>query len=431
MKTWVLLGALLFGACGSESPDVDASVGSPDASVDARDEDVARDDAGPDSSAPVDGGVVDAAGDVGTGDASTGDASTRDGSVPEVPNRLVIIHVPHGVGDAWRSTGEGSDFELSELLAPLRAVQDKTIIIDGLDLVHPEDGNSFGATHRWGPGLLYTGRLGSPTEFTISGAQYGGGPSLDQIIAAGSTTALQSIELGVFTRDARFGHEISYAARDEALPRENDPRTTLARLFGDSPPTTPEAIESVDRISTGLASLPSGLRPADAALITQLQLELIRAAFMEDRTRVASIRFSQNLQFPWLGINTRWNQLAHMSSTSEEARRELETVWGWVVEQVADFATSLDAVAVGEGTLLDHTLIVFASETGDPRSHSGENIPVVLIGNAGGAFVTGQRVVVDRTHMSLPVILAEAFGVTDAFDGLAEGSDPTIDVIVR
>ena len=101
-------------------------------------------------------------------------------------------------------------------------------------------------------------------------------------------------------------------------------------------------------------------------------------------------------RFAWQGIDMNCHEVAHRDtsdkgSTPENTRRVV-LMNQYYASRVARLATALDAVPEGSGTMLDNTLVVWGNELGR-GDHSLENIPVVMLGRAGGALPRGGRVI--------------------------------------
>src|SRR5262249_26256672 len=114
-----------------------------------------------------------------------------------------------------------------------------------------------------------------------------------------------------------------------------------------------------------------------------------------DVTRVVTLQLGYagaKWLFAWEGVNTNHHDLAHQdvsdAGVKPDVTAKLVTVNRWVATQVATLARRLAAIPEGDGSLLDHTLIVWGNELarGD---HRLENIPVAFIGSAGGAIAPG------------------------------------------
>jgi hypothetical protein len=95
-----------------------------------------------------------------------------------------------------------------------------------------------------------------------------------------------------------------------------------------------------------------------------------------------------------------------------DARSKLTKIYTWYSDRVAYFLGKLNAIPEGNGTLLDHTLVVWASEIGKGNNHSFQKIPVVLAGGLGGSVATGRYLqYANVEHNRLLVMLCRAMGL--------------------
>lgn len=128
--------------------------------------------------------------------------------------------------------------------------------------------------------------------------------------------------------------------------------------------------------------------------VTQLQIDLIAYAFACDFTRVATLMFNgsggANMTFPWLGVTTGHHTLAHEQLESADAREKLTTINTWFAQRLAGLATRLNGYAEGGRSVLDSAVLAWSSELSHGDTHGRTNIPLVLLGGAGGKLRTGR-----------------------------------------
>jgi hypothetical protein len=141
-----------------------------------------------------------------------------------------------------------------------------------------------------------------------------------------------------------------------------------------------------------------------------LQTQLLVQALACDLTRVASFQWQcsyANTVFDWLGFSAKHHRVMHDATDADEA-----TIHRWFVERFAELLDALDAVPEGDGTLLDHTTVVWGSEMGN-GNHQKDPIPYVIAG--GPYFRLGRYVTYDsalpRTRML--TTLCHAMGLQD------------------
>ena len=144
---------------------------------------------------------------------------------------------------------------------------------------------------------------------------------------------------------------------------------------------------------------PEKLNPLDSLqvpAIGQLQMDLLAQAFACDLTRFATLQWmaaGKATAMPWAGLDLNLHDdVAHRVGDTDEARQQLATCNRWYAEQLAYLMTRLDAIKEGNGTVLDHTIILWGNELGNPAAHNNMDQPFVLAGGAGGKFRMGRTV---------------------------------------
>lgn len=398
------------------------------------------------------------------------------------PRRLILFFTPHGtVLDAWKPTGTATDFQLGPILSPLVRHKAKLAVVSGMNIAAP----GVGAPHTKGPAILWTGSpLLDDMTFTRSdgsgGMYYGwnSGPSADQVIAArlAPPTPYRSIELGVRPGNNSFpGSRMIYSAAKQPLAPEASPYNAAGRLFtGDMGGTSAlekllaERKSSIDIVKADLDGLMrrTGVedrRKLDAHLeairgiemrlsvkpraceapllgnrldpgavtnapaMFDRQSEVIAAALACDQTRIASLQYrlgeNDTDTYTWLGITHEGHHLiSHAGDSDTFEKGNLIKIYTWYAERFAHLLDQLDAIPEGNGTLLDHSMVVWGSELGKGNSHGFYSVPFVVAGGAGGRLRTGRfldlkgvlhnRLLVSMFHaMGLPDV--QTFGSTD------------------
>jgi hypothetical protein len=132
---------------------------------------------------------------------------------------------------------------------------------------------------------------------------------------------------------------------------------------------------------------PSGI-PESFDEHIRLQYDLMALAFRADITRVATLLYARDLTsrvFPASGINRGFHGLSHHGE-NPKSLLELATVNRYHIQLLADFVEKLKAVPDGDGTLLDHSLILYGSNMGNSNQHVHYDVPHVLVGGASGAL---------------------------------------------
>lgn len=292
-------------------------------------------------------------------------------------------------------------------------------------------------------------------------------------------TTFPSLQVGVHVRDAEVRARISYAAAEQPIPPREDPADVFEALFsnlvtdsgGDSEDpalarlraqrrsvfdlTLSETdklkqylgsadrekldahMESIRRIEDRLTSAPAmaggaggncaaptltdvDLQDDDAyAAAGQLQMDLTAAALACDQTRIVTFQWSYSESehlFQFLGLSGNHHAISHDFAQSGAGYDGYNKIQNWYAEQVAYFLGKLDSYPEGDGTLLDNTLVLWATEIGESTQHDLTLMPYVLAGGAGGAVRTGRFIDWGNTRYDnnqLLVSLAHAMGADD------------------
>ena len=388
------------------------------------------------------------------------------------PTRFVVMFSPDGtIPGAWTPTGTETSFVLSPILAPLAAHQDALVVIQGVD-----QRGGGGDGHQNGIGGMLTGQVLNSGPFAGAGSAPAGwpnGPSVDQRIAEviGTTTKLRSLELGVQVGAADNWGRMIYRAANQPLPPEDDPAQVYNNVFADlhGDPAALAALRArrksiLDTVGGQYTRISARLGAADRARLDQhltavreietrlttpfvppnasctdpaappaattanddfpaigaLQMDLLVMALACDLTRVASLQWSRSVsqvRFTWLtpAIPEGHHDLSHRPDSDASAVDKLTRINRWYATQLATLMTKMKAVPEGDGTLLDHTLILWCNELAIGNIHSRTDAPYVLGGGAGGALTTGRFLTYagDVPHNNLLVSLLNAMGLPD------------------
>ncbi len=301
---------------------------------------------------------------------------------------------------------------------------------------------------------------------------YAGGISVDQYVAkkVGAATRFPSLEFGVMNTTDHgvlpFSRMIS-AGPNQPIPAEQDPAAMFKRIFGNG---TPAAATSIDHAlvqrasildfvqgdfarleprlgvsdrqkldahlsqvreletrlqkpvvgptascdtSHGLASAGDPLDVVNFPATGKNHMDLLVLALKCDVTRVASLQWSwarSNIVHAWAGASQGHHDMSHFGSTPQ-----LTAVNNWYAQQLAYLGQALLATPDVDGkSVLDNTVIYWASEVGWAYTHSFKNLRAFLLGSCGGALKTGVHLDVGGVpHQGLLVTLLKAMGLTD------------------
>jgi hypothetical protein len=284
----------------------------------------------------------------------------------------------------------------------------------------------------------------------VRGPQAQLGVSVDQVAAQhiGQDTPLPSLELSIeeavlaceATFSCAYRNSISWKSPTQPLPMQNNPRLVFEKLFGDGASDaerrarrrdTQSLLDSVmEQVATLHKDLPPGDRrrldqyledvreierriqraeaaarqdvtlpdvpagvPATFADHLKLLMDLQVIAFQSDITRVSTLMFARELStavFPETTIRDPFHNLSHHSNDRGNMDRfaQLNT---YHMTKFAYFVEKLKATADGDGSLLDHSLILYGSSLSDGNQHNFSPLPIVLVGSASGQVKGGRH----------------------------------------
>jgi hypothetical protein len=164
--------------------------------------------------------------------------------------------------------------------------------------------------------------------------------------------------------------------------------------------------------------------PEDIREHMRLMSDIVALGFQTDKTRVATLLLCRDLSglfYPFLGVRK-----SHHPASHDDLSDDFELITRYYVSQAAYLAQKLDSMPEGDGTVLDHSCIMFLSNMWSGSKHDSSKLPIVLIGNLGGTLETGR--VLDyldagdenRKVCSLYLSLMDRMGVKLAGFGDAE-----------
>ncbi len=360
----------------------------------------------------------------------------------------------------WEPKKEGPGYDMAHNLRALTPIKDKVNIYSGLKAYL--DGHAAGG-HNGGPQCILQGGVDDVSQTR---------PSVDQLIAdhIGTKTRFRSIEV------ACDGSQESYSRRNATAnnPSEPSPAALYTRIFGpdfrdpnaaDFKPdpqvmarrsvlsmVTEQRHDIERRIGTAdkarideyftalreleqrldlelqkpapleACSIPARGEPAmqglvidDAIVNHRIFSGLITHALACGQTQVANINFAgsqSNLRKA--GMQQTFHMYTHEEMIDPVLGYQKEVEWfsNRVAETLLEFVRTLESIKEGDGTLLDRSLVMYATDLGYAKTHSRENIPLMTIGSAGGKIKTGVHVSAKAdpvTRVGLTVM--QAFGV--------------------
>ncbi len=389
------------------------------------------------------------------------------------PRRFGLFFWGNGIlPERWIPTGTGTDWELTDQLAPLVDVKEHVTVVTGMEV---KTANL--RAHIAGPGGFLSGKelVMRADDETFSG------PSLDQIIAAevGSQTLYRSLEIAV----EPGARGLSHNGPDSVNPPESDPVALFERLFGagfrapgDEPiidPTLSLRRSVLDSVMQDASALRGELGVVDQARLDQhldgirdlelriarlqeepanlaacmrpevpdvpqaidgrpqmgersrVMTDLVAMAYACDLTRSLSYWYSHpltDLLFP--DTTAGHHQLTHDEPGDQPQVHSIVTA---IVRDFAYLVSALRDVPEGDGTLLDNSVILGTTDVSYGRTHQIDEYPILLAGSACGALKTGMhyRSETNENASKVPLSILRAMGIPAASFGEGAGFTDT------
>jgi hypothetical protein len=387
---------------------------------------------------------------------------------PKPVRRLAVVYVPNGIiMNQWTPTELGADFKFTRILKPLEPFKDNITVISGL-ANHAAD-KAQGGGHAKASGSFLSG---APPKYT-AGADVHAGTTFDQVAAKkwAEETRVPSLQLGC--EDSRmvgncdtgsscaYTNSLSWKDPDTPLAVDVNPRSVFERLFGTVDPSlSPEtrarralyrrsmldlALDSTRKLETDLGPAdrhkmdeyitsireveqrmadvekdprippvekPSGI-PFTFSEYVKLMFDLQTIAFQSDLTRVSTMMMGREGSvrvYPEIEVPDPHHPLTHHRGHPDFIEK-VTKINCFHVQLFAHFVEKLKNTPDGDGSLLDHTAVLYGGALSDGNQHSNKNLPLVVAGKPGMQHVTGR-------HIQVP----EMTPATNLFLALLEGA---------
>jgi len=359
--------------------------------------------------------------------------------------RLGFVYMPMGC-DLPRWTPPGTTLaELSPTLQSLRPFVDQLTVLSNMELK-----NAYPGTHATSNAAFLSAAKAKWTEST----DYYLGTTVDQIAAKhlGDQTLLPSLELSMDLIQmvgqcdngyaCVYQNNLSWSSPTSPLPAEAHPRVVFERLFGDggSPADRRAALRRraslLDWVRDDISRLQNTLGAEDRARVgeylqtvreverriqkaeaatpddqlpdldrpvgvpaayadhARLMFDLQVLAMQADVTRVMTFQLARetsNRTYPEIGVPDPHHPLTHHGNDPDKVAR-MAKINAFHVSLFAYYLDKLKSTREGDGTLLDHSLILYGSGMGDPNIHDHINLPTIVAGGAGGRFKGGRHI---------------------------------------
>src|ERR1700678_2788939 len=366
--------------------------------------------------------------------------------------RFGVVYHPNGViYDQWLPKGAGSQFELSPTLKGLEPFKDQTIVITGLFCDPAEANGDGGGDHSRACGSYLTGVHVKKSDSNVENAV-----SMDQIAAkaferdtqlsslqmtADENSLLGSCDLGY---SCAYSSTISWPTPTLPLMAENNPRVLFERMFGSSDSTDPRVRAArlsqdkslLDSVSDRVSQLQRQLGAADNRKVNdylaslrdverriqkaeeqsskalpdvpqpagipntfeehvRLLYDLQLLAYQSDLTRVITFMYGREQTgrpYPQIGVPEPHHPVTHHQNNPVKMEK-CTRIQRHHLMLFAEYLDKLRKTPDGDGSLLDHTVLLFGSGISNSDRHTHGPLPTFLVGGGGGTLKGGRHLV--------------------------------------
>ena len=369
--------------------------------------------------------------------------------------RFGAVYIPNGaIMDQWIPQSQGRDFDFTPILKPLEPFRDSLVVVNNLSRA----GGDSVTDHAVASAGWLSGAVAKRTEAEDVRV----GVTIDQVIAKqiGQTTPFPSIELATedFTGfvggcvpgySCAYMNTISWASTTTPLPMEINPRVVFERLFG-RPGTSEQRLafmkedrSILDSIAGDARQLQRGLGARDRSRVTdylddlreierriqrteaqsgkeievidaplgipdtfeehcEVLFDLLSVAYQADLTRVFTFMMAREASmrtYPEIGVTTPHHTISHHQNKPDQIALHAK-VNVLFMQQYAKFVAKLSTTPDGDGSLLDHSLLVYGAGMSNGNAHSPHPLPLVVLGNR-NAIKGGRHIAVaERTPVA-------------------------------
>ncbi len=373
-------------------------------------------------------------------------------ATPAPVRRLGVIYHPNGViYDQWLPSGAGANFQLSPTLAVLEPFRDKLIVVTGLYSDQAEALGDGGGDHSRASGTYLTGVHVKKSDSVVEN-----GISMDQIAAKAfeRDTQLRSLELTVddasFVGSCDLGYSCAYSSTlswlTPTLPlmAENNPRVVFERLFGASDRTDPRVRAArlqqdqslLDSVNDRVKQLQAKLGPSDNRKVNDyleslrdverrihkaeeqssqqvpdvarpagipddfeqhvgLLYDLQLLAYQSDLTRVITFMYGREQTgrpYPQIGVPEPHHATTHHQNDPVKMEK-CAKIQRYHLKLFAGYLEKLRSTPDGDGSLLDHTMLLFGGGISNSDRHTHGPLPTLLLGGGAGALKGGRHLI--------------------------------------
>ncbi len=379
-------------------------------------------------------------------------AETSTPGAKTVPNRMAFLYVPNGINMAeWKPSAEGAlPQELPRILQPLAAHRNDFSILTGLTADKARANGDGGGDHARALSAFLTGTQPRKTD----GTDIRAGVSVDQVAAArlADQTRLASLEIGTEAGSMAgncdsgyscvYSSTMSWRSATQPLPKEVNPKLVFERLFGAGSREERvrrdarrksvldlvkddfadlngrlgrndqrkldeyfSAVRDLEQRIERAARMPDPTVPEGVVQPTgvpgsyeehiRLMADLMVLAFQTESTRVCTFVLANEgsgKAYPFIGVSEGHHDLSHHQNNAEK-KEKIAKINCFHTTQLAYLMERMKSVKEGDGTLLDHCMLVYGSGNSDGNAHNHDDLPVLLAGRGCGTITPGRHIV--------------------------------------
>ncbi|HEX4425282.1 MAG TPA: DUF1552 domain-containing protein [Terriglobales bacterium] len=373
-------------------------------------------------------------------------------AVAKPASRISFVYVPNGIiMDKWTPATVGTGFEMTPILEPLTAMRENLLLLSGLSHLEARSLPGEGAgDHARASASFLTGIHPNKTE----GADLRNGISLDQIAAKelSKHTQLASLELALDSTETlgacepgyscAYTNTLSWRTPTSPMPMENHPRAVFETLFGDSDTTDAKVRQAqiksdhsiLDFVTQGVSRLMQDVGTGDRVKLSEyldairdverriqlaesqaprempvlerpvgipstleahakLMYDLQVLAFQCDLTRVTTFMMGHEQtirSYVEIGIPDSHHPLSHHAGDAGKMDK-VAKINAYHIKMLAYYLEKLKATPDGDGSLLDHSVVLYGSGLSDGNLHLHDSLPVLLAGGGAGKIKGGRH----------------------------------------
>ncbi len=349
--------------------------------------------------------------------------------------RLGFVYVPHGaVQEGWVPATTGANFEMSKILTPLKDFRSSMTVVSGLRNKPAESPDPHGIKAGCWLRCVAPAGTANPQD----------GISSDQMAARvlGANSPFPSLEVStVEGGSGSYASTVAFKTPTQPLPMEGNPRKLYYRLFGQGDTAderaaiTKETGSLLDFVMNDASALNKTLGTSDKVLMAEyldsirdiemqmqkmakqdmsnvhipdapvgtpgtfpahldLMYSLMALAYQADLTRVITFMSDREISmrtFTHINISDAFHPLSHHQNDQTKMDR-LSTVQQWYISAFAKFVKKMSEMKDGDGSLLDHSMLVYGSGIGNSNLHNCEQVPALIVGKGNGKLKGNQHI---------------------------------------